>query len=82
MGSEGRNMAVGVFSLQLEGKRLRLDKVRESLLGLDGVSGVEINYVTQTAWVEYDPRRASRKSIRETLEGATRTEGALRSNAV
>lgn len=50
---------------------------------LTGVIAVQVNYVTQDVWVEYDPKLCSRKRIREAIEAAGYTLGSPnRSNLI
>ena len=44
--------------------------ITKSLRKIDGVQGVNINYITDKVYVDYDPKKVSSEKIRKTIEKA------------
>jgi copper chaperone CopZ len=75
-----KSMARGIFKLHTTGKTVRAQRARRSLLKLDGVSEVEINYITHTTYVEYDPSKVTPEMIKNAIEGSHKDSGQFSDN--
>lgn len=65
-----KDLARGVFKLQATDKNFRAEKVKRSLSGLGGISSIDINYITRTVYVEYDPNKATVGEIKKAIEAS------------
>ncbi|MDA4132345.1 MAG: heavy-metal-associated domain-containing protein [Thaumarchaeota archaeon] len=61
-------LAISIFSIEDADRPGQAERVRKALKGMPGIRGVEINYLLDTAKVNYDPNKLSLARIKAALK--------------